>query len=82
MKKLFIVAAMALVSMGASAQHAVGGVTLQPQVGMTLANLTDTDDSKMKAGLVAGAEVEYQATDMIGIASILCREPIRNMEMP
>ena len=68
MKKLFIVAAMALVSMGASAQHAVGGFTLQPQVGMTLSTLTKADDNKMKVGIVAGAELEYQVTDMIGIA--------------
>lgn len=68
MKKLFIVAAMALVSMGASAQHTVGGFTLQPQVGMTLSTLTKADDNKMKVGIVAGAELEYQVTDMIGIA--------------
>lgn len=68
MKKLFLATMLVLASMSASAQHAVGGFTLQPQVGMTLATVTSFDDAKMKVGLVAGAEVEYQATDMLGIA--------------
>ena len=69
MKKLLLATAMVLVSLGASAQHAVGGFTLQPQVGMTLSTFTSSDDAKMKVGLVAGAELEYQATDMLGIAA-------------
>lgn len=60
---------MVLVSVGASAQHAVGGLTLQPQVGMTISTFTSKDNAKMKVGLVAGAELEYQATDMLGIAA-------------
>lgn len=59
---------MVLVSLGASAQHAVGGFTLQPQVGMTISTFT-SDGAKMKVGLVAGAELEYQATNMLGIAA-------------
>ncbi len=69
MKKLFLATMMVLASLTASAQHAVGGLTLQPQVGMTLSTLTDSDEAKMKVGLVAGAELEYQATDMLGIAA-------------
>ncbi len=60
---------MLLAGMTASAQHAVGGLTLQPQVGMTISTATKFDDAKMKVGLVAGAELEYQATDMLGIAA-------------
>lgn len=69
MKKILLAAAMVLVSLGASAQHAVGGLTLQPQVGMTISTFTSNDNAKMKVGLVAGAELEYQATDMLGIAA-------------
>ncbi|MBR5687778.1 MAG: porin family protein [Prevotella sp.] len=69
MKKLFLMAAMALISLGASAQHAVGGLTLQPQVGLSLATVTKTDDTSLKAGLMAGAELEYQVTDMLGLAA-------------
>ena len=69
MKKLFLMAAMALISLGASAQHAVGGLTLQPQVGLSLATLTKTSDSGLKAGLLAGAELEYQVNEMLGLAA-------------
>ncbi len=69
MKKLFLATMMLLAGMTASAQHAVGGLTLQPQVGMTISTATKFDDAKMKVGLVAGAELEYQATDMLGIAA-------------
>ena len=68
MKKLFFIAAMALTSLSASAQHQVGGVTLQPNLSMTLATVTDDDDNKMKVGIAAGAELEYQATEMLGLA--------------
>lgn len=68
MKKLFFIAAMALTSLSASAQHQVGGVTLQPNLSMTLATVTDNDDNKMKVGIAAGAELEYQATEMLGLA--------------
>ena len=52
MKKFLLAAAMVLVSVGASAQHAVGGLTLQPQVGMTISTFTSKDNAKMKVGLV------------------------------
>ena len=35
---------------------------LTPQVGATLSTLTDTNDSKMKVGIVAGANLEYPVT--------------------
>ena len=68
MKKFLLAAAMVLVSVGASAQHAVGGLTLQPRVGLSLATITKTDDTSLRAGLLAGAELEYQVNDMLGLA--------------
>lgn len=35
---------------------------LTPQVGATLSTLTDTDNNKMKVGIVAGANLEYPVT--------------------
>ena len=69
MKKVLLVAVMAVISLGASAQHAVGGLTLQPQVGLSLATITKTDDTGLKAGLLAGAELEYQVNEMLGLAA-------------
>ena len=69
MKKLFLATMMMLACMTASAQHAVGGLTLQPQVGLSLATITKTDDTGLKAGLLAGAELEYQVNSMLGLAA-------------
>ena len=65
MKKLFVMAAMVLSSVGAFAQQAAGTTTLQPKVGLNVATIADGD---WKAGLAAGAEFQYQATDKVGIA--------------
>lgn len=68
MKKLVIMAALALSSVGAFAQQAVGTWSVTPKVGMTIANLSgDVNGAKAKIGLVAGAEAEYQITDMISV---------------
>ena len=45
MKKLMFLAVMAIASMGAYAQHAVGSITLQPKVALNIANLTDNGKS-------------------------------------
>lgn len=68
MKKLIIMAALALSSATMFAQQAVGTWSVTPKVGMTIANLSgDVVDAKSKIGLVAGAEAEYQITDMISV---------------
>lgn len=68
MKKLFLMAAVMFASVASYAQHAVGSFTLQPKVGINIADLTKADDSDVRVGLAAGAEFEYQATDMLGIS--------------
>lgn len=68
MKKLMFLAVMAVASMGAYAQHAVGSITLQPKVALNIANLTDNGKSDPRIGLAAGAEVEYTLTDMFSLA--------------
>lgn len=62
-------AAVALASVGAYAQHAVGSFTLQPKVGMTIANVTDVDDSSCRIGFIGGVEGEYQATDIFSVSA-------------
>ena len=68
MKKLLIMAAFALSSASVFAQQAVGTWSVIPKVGMTIANLSgDVENAKAKVGLIAGAEAEYQITDMISL---------------
>ena len=69
MKKLFLLATIMLASVGAYAQHAVGSFTLQPKVGMTIANLTGDNNSDSRIGFVGGAELEYQATDIFSVSA-------------
>lgn len=69
MKKLFVMAAMALSSVGAFAQYNAGDVTIQPKVGLSIADYTDADNSKTRAGVVAGAELEYHVSPMFGLSA-------------
>ena len=69
MKKMFLTAAMMLASVATFAQNAVGQITIQPKVGLNIANVTDADDADARIGLAAGAEFEYGVTDMIGVSA-------------
>ncbi len=69
MKKLFVMAAMVLSSVGAFAQYSAGDITIQPKVGLSIADCTDADDSKTRAGVVAGAELEYHLSPLVGISA-------------
>ena len=69
MKKLFLMAVVMLASVASYAQHAVGSFTLQPKIGMNIASLTDADGADSRIGLAAGAEFEYQVTDMISVSA-------------
>ena len=65
MKKLLVMAAMVLSSVGAFAQQAAGTTTIQPKIGLNVATIGDND---WKAGFAAGAELQYQSTSNFGIA--------------
>ena len=57
MKKLMMIAAMMIAAVSANAQNEVGQITLQPKVGINIANLTGSGN-KAKVGVVAGVEAE------------------------
>ena len=67
MKKLFMIAAMSLLSMGAFAQQ----MFVKPMVGGTLATITGdgTDNAKFKLGLVAGAEFGYMIAPQFAVTA-------------
>ena len=68
MKKIMMIAAMMVATLSANAQNEVGQVTLQPKVGMNIANLTGSGN-KAKVGLVAGVEAEYGVAENFGITA-------------
>ena len=67
-----MIAAMMVATLTANAQNEVGQITFMPKAGLNLATITSIDNSKMKPGLVAGAEFEYGvANDMTFSAGVL-----------
>lgn len=62
MKKFFMIAVMAVAAISASAQE-VGSFFVTPKIGVNLASMTDTNDSKNRTGIVAGAELGYQSSE-------------------
>lgn len=68
MKKIILMAVMALASVSSFAQHAVGTFTIQPKVGLNLANVTK-GDGDIRVGAVAGAEFEYQVSDIFSLSA-------------
>ena len=68
MRKVIIMAVLMLSSVAAFAQRPVGSLTVQPKIGMNFATLTKADDSESRIGLVAGAELEYQISDIFSIS--------------
>ena len=68
MRKVIIMAVLMLASVATFAQRPVGSLTVQPKIGMNFATLTKADDSESRIGLVAGAELEYQISDIFSIS--------------
>lgn len=69
MKKLFLAVVAMMVSATTFAQNEVGQLTIQPKVGVNIANITDADDADPRIGLAVGAEFEYGLTDNIGLSA-------------
>ena len=69
MKKNFIALAALLFSVSVNAQKAAGSWSLQPKAGINIATMTNDDDAKIRTGLVAGAELDYQATPQFSISA-------------
>lgn len=68
MKKMILTAVVLLSSVATFAQRAVGTVSLKPQVGVVGATMTEFEKTKMKVGFTAGAELEYQLSDIFSLS--------------
>ena len=69
MKKLLVMAAMVLSSVGAFAQYSAGDITIQPKIGLNVASVGGDVDGDYKAGLAVGAEAEYHVSPLIGVSA-------------
>ena len=71
MKKLMIMAAFMVAAVTANAQGEVGSLTIQPKIGMNLANVVNAKnigDSKLLVGMAGGVEAEYVVADKFSVA--------------
>lgn len=71
MKKLMIMAAFMVAAVTANAQGEVGTLTIQPKIGMNLANVVNAKnigDSKLLVGMAGGVEAEYVVADKFSVA--------------
>ena len=67
MKKIFMMAVMAVAALTANAQQEAGTFSLQPKVGLSVSSLSG-DGWKAKAGFTGGVEGMYQAADKFGVS--------------
>ena len=69
---MIAMAVLALSATSAFAQYSAGDFTIQPKVGLNVANMTkldtDKDDSGWKAGLAVGVEGEYHFYNWFGLS--------------
>ena len=68
MKKIFMMAVMAVAALTANAQQEAGTFSLQPKAGLNVSSLSG-DGFKAKAGFTAGVEGMYQATEKFGVSA-------------
>lgn len=70
MKKIIAMAALVLASVATFAQQRQGTLSIQPKVGVSMANIADCSyDFDARFGIVAGAEATYQVADIVGISA-------------
>lgn len=69
MKRMFLIASALILSVGAFAQYEAGTLTVQPKIGLNIANYTGSDDTDPRIGLAAGAEFEYQLTKNFSLSA-------------
>ena len=67
MKKIIMMAVMAVAALSANAQQEAGTFSIQPKAGLTVSSLSG-DGTKAKAGFTAGVEGMYQATQKFGVS--------------
>lgn len=68
MKKLILAVALIATTISAYAQQTVGSVSIKPMAGINIATMSNTDGSDPRIGFVGGAELQYQANDILALS--------------
>jgi hypothetical protein len=70
MKKIIMMAVMAVAALSANAQQEAGTFSIQPKAGLNVTSITSEGSAlKAKAGFTAGVEGMYQATEKFGVSA-------------
>lgn len=69
MRKVLLITALMLYSAVLSAQREVGSFSFKPKAGLSVSNVTHSDATGPRYGLVAGGEFEYQAFGYISFSA-------------
>lgn len=78
MRKLSIIAVMAIAALTATAQNTlreIGTITVQPKVGLTMGSISGDytlgpdENAKMRFGIVAGVDGEFYPTTWLGLST-------------
>lgn len=56
-------------SVASFAQQSVGSLTIQPKIGLNVANVSDGDGSDNRIGLVLGGEFEYRVSPIFSLSA-------------
>ena len=68
MKKLFLLVTIMMVSTCVFAQHEPGSLTVQPRIGFSGADFSNTSDTKARVGMIVGPEFEYTVSNRFSLA--------------
>ena len=68
MRKVLLVIVFMLCSIAGFAQYNIGTFWFKPKVGLSIANVTNSDATGPRYGIVAGGEFEYQDTESISFS--------------
>lgn len=68
MKRILLSIAMVVSAVATFAQLPVGTWSVQPKVGLNVATITDFDGIDPRCGVVAGAELQYQISDIFALS--------------
>lgn len=87
MKKLIVAVALLAITLTASAQRAVGSLTVKPMAGLNIAMMSNSDGADPRIGFVGGAELEYQVNDVLAFSGGLlysqqgCKDSQEGLDM-
>ena len=68
MKKFVFILLVTFVALSTHAENAVGSWCVSPKLGLNLSTLSNSSDTKLRATIIGGADIEYMATNIFSLS--------------